>query len=136
MRQDEIIQLVKSIKKQYNTNPIEICKKIGIQINYTNLKPNMYPAYTIVGKRTIIRLNSHFTLNSQKVLCAHELGHALMHKDKIINHFNDDHNGIYEYEANLFSVALLFDEKDFEIDIRKMDNYLLKSLLDLNIHLK
>ncbi|CDI49997.1 ImmA/IrrE family metallo-endopeptidase [Clostridium tetani] len=137
MRQDEIIKLAKSLKKQYTTNPIEICNKLGIDINYTNLKPNIYAAYTTrIGKKPVIRLNSHFTLKSQRVLCAHELGHALMHGNKIINEFNDNHNGVNEYEANLFAVALLFNETDFAIDIKQMDNYMLKGILDYNIRLK
>ncbi|RXM78653.1 ImmA/IrrE family metallo-endopeptidase [Clostridium tetani] len=137
MRQDEIIKLAKSLKKQYTTNPIKICNKLGIDINYTNLKPNIYAAYTTrIGKKPVIRLNSHFTLKSQKVLCAHELGHALMHGNKLINEFNDNHNGVNEYEANLFAVALLFDETDFAMDIKQMDNYMLKGILDYNIRLK
>lgn len=136
MESDEIIQLAKKLKKKYGNDPIEICNKINIIIRHIKLKPDVYQAYTITpfGK-PIINLNEHFTNLSQKVLCAHELGHALMHKDKLINEFNDN-NEIYEYEANLFAVALLFNEDDFDIELKKMDNYLLKGLLDMNIKLR
>ncbi|KZL94323.1 ImmA/IrrE family metallo-endopeptidase [Clostridium magnum] len=138
MRQNEIIELARGIRKKFNTiNTFEICEKLDIPISFTKLKPNIYPAYTIqVGEKPVINLNVHFTVESQLVLCAHELGHVLMHSDKIINQFNDNHNGNYEYEANLFAVALLFNQDSICIDMREMDNYMLKNLLDYNIHLK
>ncbi|WP_338630606.1 ImmA/IrrE family metallo-endopeptidase [Clostridium baratii] len=137
MESNEIIQLAKNLKELYGNNPIDICNKLNIKINYIKLRPSIYPAYTIkLSEKPVINLNSHFTDLSQKVLCAHELGHALMHEDKLINEFNDDNNGIYEYEANLFAVSLLFNEKDFNIEFSNMDNYLLKGLLDMNIKLR
>ncbi|WP_434290859.1 ImmA/IrrE family metallo-endopeptidase [Clostridium botulinum] len=137
MKTEEIIQLAQDIKNQYGGNPIKICTALEIKINYINLKPNIYPAYTLkISEKPIVNLNSHFTTNSQKVLCAHELGHVLMHDDKLLNQFGDEHNGIEEYEANLFAVALLFDQDDLNIDMSNMDNYLLKELLDVNIKLK
>ncbi len=136
MERHEIIKLAKTIKQRYGTNPIEICEKMNIKIKYISLKPNIYPAYTLkIDEKSIISLNTHFTKTSQNVLCAHELGHALMHNDKLINEFNDNNNGIYEYEANLFAVALLFNESNFNLEFHKMDNYLLKSILDMNIKL-
>ena len=68
-------------------------------------------------------------------LCAHELGHALLHDDGI-NHFATTSKNAFtniEYEANLFAVALLFDENDFNVPLVSMSNYTLKSILDYNI---
>lgn len=137
MTKHEIINFAHLIKKRFNTrNAIYISKQLGIKLRLTHLKPNIYPAYTTnTGKTSIINLNDHYTMKSQIVLCAHELGHALMHNDKLINQFNDNHNGYYEYEANLFAVALLFNEEDLCIDLSEMSNYMLKNLLDSNIHL-
>ena len=109
---------------------------LNIKINYINLKPNVYPAYTVnISDKKVININKNFTSKSQKVLCAHELGHALMHNDKLINQFKDEHNGNYEFEANLFAVALLFNEEDFNIKFNKLDNYILQGILDSNIEL-
>ena len=63
------------------------------------------------------------------------MGHALLHDDKLINQFKDNHNGNYEFEANLFAVALLFNEEDFNIKFNKLDNYILQGILDSNIEL-
>ncbi|OSB16727.1 ImmA/IrrE family metallo-endopeptidase [Clostridium sporogenes] len=137
MEAEEIIWLAQNIKNKHGKDPIKICTKLGMKINYINLKPNLYPAYTLrIGELPIINLNEHFTLKSQCVLCAHELGHALMHDEKLLNQFGDEHNGIEEFEANLFAVALLFEQDDLNIDISNMDDYLLKGLLDMNIKLK
>lgn len=134
MDKNKIIQLAQNIKNKYGNDLIKICDELGIKINYIHLKTKIYPAYTVkINKKPIINLNEHFTLKSQNILCAHELGHVLMH-DKLLNQFGDEHNGVEEYEANLFAVALLFNPNDLELNL--MDNYLLKGLLDMNIELK
>ncbi|MDF2883824.1 MAG: hypothetical protein K0R54_4388 [Clostridiaceae bacterium] len=136
MTVDEIIDLANGIKRKYDRDPIRICNQMGIPIHYTNLKPNIYPAYTLkVGVLPVINLNTHFTLKSQQVLCAHELGHVLLHNDKLINEFGDNHNGSEEYEANLFAVSLLFEQENLNYNIKAMDNYMLKELLNYNIKL-
>ena len=72
------------------------------------------------------------------VLCAHELGHALLHSDAVNNFAATSKNAFknVEYEANLFAVSLLFDEEDFNIKMLNMSNYLLKQVLDYNIEEK
>ncbi|MDU1307635.1 MAG: ImmA/IrrE family metallo-endopeptidase [Clostridium perfringens] len=137
MENFEIIKLAQNIKIKFGNNPIHICNELGIKINYMNLNPKSYKAYTLaISDNPVISINNNFTETSQKVLCAHELGHALMHKNKTINQFEDINNGIFEYEANLFAVSLLFDTNDFNLDILNMDNYILKSILDYNLFLK
>ena len=135
MSGDEIVTLALSIKNEFDTaDVLKICGKLDIQISYTTLNPNIYQAFTIKsGAKPLIVLNSYFTLKSQNVLCAHELGHALIHDKKLLNQFNDNNNGNEEYEANLFAVTLLFNQNDLCMDLLLMDNYLLKYLLDTNI---
>jgi Zn-dependent peptidase ImmA (M78 family) len=75
---------------------------------------------------------------SKKVLCAHELGHALLHED-LVNNFAITSKNIttnLEYEANLFAISLLTNDNidDYlTIPISKMNNYLLKSIIDYNL---
>ena len=142
MRAEDIINLVKEIRKElgdiYLNNPIDVCNKKNIAIRKITLNPKVYPAYTtnIFGK-PIISLNENYTFLSQIVLCAHELGHALLHSDNCYNGF-DGENMQQEYEANLFAVALLFTEKQydsFSIPLEKMSNFELKYILDANIKL-
>lgn len=135
MTSDEIIELAHIVKEMYGNDPIKICNKLKIPINYINLRPDVTKAYTIkVFEKTAININNQCTLKSQKVLCAHELGHVLIHSQKSINEFNDNDLSC-EYEANLFAVSLLFNQDDLNYSIRSMDNYMLKELLNCNIKL-
>lgn len=142
MRATEIIQLVKNIRAKLNwdnlNDPGVICNILDIPIRQITLNPKIYPAYTtnIFGK-PVISLNVHYTMLSQLVLCAHELGHALLHADNYYNGFHGE-NPQQEYEANLFAVALLFTENQYELfntPLEKMSNSELKCILDTNIKL-
>ena len=138
MRPINIVQSSINLKGYFKTNdPFKIANKLGIAINYVDFRKDVIQAYTlkpIEDVSPIICINSNFDLKSQKVFCAHELGHALFHQDTF-NHFDGDSlSNSKEYEANLFAVSLLFDITKFNMNILKMDNYLLKSLLDYNIN--
>ena len=68
-------------------------------------------------------------------MCAHELGHALLH-DELVNHFDVTRNNMnnnVEYEANLFAVALLADESQLCVPFNKLSNAALKAIMDYNI---
>ena len=87
---------------------------------------------------TIITINDRYSTKAKRILCAHELGHALLHEDGI-NHFAVTEKNVatgVEYEANLFALTLLTD-KDWEamlkMPLKQMNNYLLKSIIDLNL---
>ena len=87
---------------------------------------------------TMIMLNAAYDKKSRMVLCAHELGHALLHEEGM-NHFSVNEKNVFtntEYEANLFAVSLLFDDDQFNMPISEMSNYILKSILDWNIREK
>lgn len=139
MRTKEIIQLVHDIKKEWHTsNPFIIADRFGIKviIRPSNIKDFKAQIIKIEGYPSIISINSKFSKISQKVLCAHELGHGLLHTEAV-NHFDITEKNIkteVEYEANLFAVTLLCDEREFSIPIGKMNNTLLKSILDYNIY--
>lgn len=94
-------------------------------------------AYTIRSDNypPIIIINGRYEPKSQLVLCAHELGQALLHSDDINNFAVTSKNAFknVEYEANLFAVSLLFNESDFNMKVLNMSNYLLKQVLDYNI---
>lgn len=137
MLPSDIVQYSINLKNYFKTNdPFKIAQNLDISINYINLNKKAVQAYTLKpfeNAPPIISINSNFDMRSQKILCAHELGHAIFHQDTF-NHFDGDSiMNSKEYEANLFAVALLFDLSKFNMSILKMDNYLLKSLLDYNI---
>ena len=139
MRSEDIISFARGLRDHLGTNDPEIIAVLyGIKVLYRWNNPDVFKAHTIKmdGYPTIITVNERFSEVSRKMLCAHELGHALLHEDTI-NHFDITSRNILtnvEYEANLFAVALLFDESDFSLPFSKMSNSVLKSILDYNIY--
>ena len=89
----------------------------------------------------IISINDDYTDFSKMILCAHELGHALLHQN-CVNYFSatgHNHHASVEYEANLFALALLTDEtfdRALPIPLENMNNYLLKTIIDYNLQKK
>lgn len=137
MTRDKIVEIALAMKKVYKTNnPFHIAKKLNIDFNFFNFRKKTAQAYILRPYEDIppcICINSNFDKQSQQIFCAHELGHAVLHKNAC-NHFDGDSTStLDEYEANLFAVALLFDPKLFNMDIKSMDNYILKDVLEHNV---
>ena len=113
MRAKEIKNLAEDLRENYNTrNPFELADKFGIKVLISKVLPADKKAYTIKSDNypTIIIVNGRYEYKSQMVLCAHELGHALLHSDAVNNFAVTSKNAFknVEYEANLFAVSLLF----------------------------
>jgi len=139
-RIDEIIAYARGIREYLGTrDSFLIAQYYGIRLSFRPANTGLFKAQTIRMEKypTIICLNENYTLLSQKILCAHELGHALMHDG--VNYFDINQRNVRgdeEFEANLFAVALLFDDRDFNIPIKNMNNATLLSVLEHNIALK
>ena len=119
----DIISLARDIRRTWKTNdPYIIAKHLGIVILHRDNCIKDFTAQTIKfdGYPTIISINNAYTDFSKKVLCAHELGHALLHEDSL-NHFAVTSKNVttdVEHEANLFAIALLSDQNiDDSLDI-------------------
>jgi len=137
MKTQQIVAYARDLRKQYNTNdPYKLAEIFGIRVLERKLcKSVKAQTLKVKGYPTIISINEAYTALSKKVLCAHELGHALLHQE-FINHFNiteENVNTTVEFEANMFAVALLCDDEQFIMPVSDMENVLLKSILDYNI---
>ncbi|MGN0369519.1 MAG: ImmA/IrrE family metallo-endopeptidase [Butyrivibrio sp.] len=144
MNSKEIIKFAKDIKSYWHTDdPYTIAERYGIVVLHRKNCIKNFTAQTVSfdGYPTVISINDAYSDFSKKVLCAHELGHALLHKD-CINHFGITSQNVktqVEKEANLFAIALLSDsdiDNNLAIPLSHMANYLLKSIMDYNIELK
>ena len=139
MNAQEIVQFARELRNVYKTtDSYKLAEIYGIRIIERKACKD-FKAHTLKlkGYPTIIAVNERYTEVSKKVLCAHELGHALLHNE-FINYFDITQKNIHkqtEYEANLFAVALLCDDKQFAIPVCEMSNALLKSVLDCNIQM-
>lgn len=143
MKAKDIISLTTKIKNSWNTNdPYRIAEILGIVVLHRKNCHKNFTAQTIKfpGYPTIISINDSYTDFSKKMLCAHELGHALLHEDSANYFAVTDKNVItnVEQEANLFAISLLTDSDIDDIlcmPLASMNNYLLKSIMDYNIQL-
>lgn len=134
MTPKELISYANYLKSYYkNCNIIEIAKHLKCEVCFLNTSPKFITANTYNYKdgKKVIMINSRYSELSKNVLCAHELGHAILnHPYK--NEYKDK-NLENEYQANLFAVALLFDKNDFNMELEDMTNYTLEGILDKNI---
>ena len=144
MNSEKIIRFARSFKKTWGTNdPYKIAEKMGIVVLHRKTAIKDFTAQTVklAGYPTIISINDAYTDFSKKLLCAHELGHALLHEDHV-NNFATTSKNIntnVELEANLFAVALLSDsgfDAGLTVQLKDMNNYLLKGIVELNLKKK
>ncbi len=138
---EDIIRYARELRREYHTqNPYKLAEHFGFRVVDGFHTDVSRKAFTVKMETypTMIMLNAAYDKKSRMVLCAHELGHALLHEEGM-NHFSVNEKNVFtntEYEANLFAVSLLFDDDQFNMPISEMSNYILKSILDWNIREK
>ena len=134
---DFIYQKVEKLIKKFGTrDPFKICDNLNIHIYYKELGDSLkaYFFYQSRIKNIIINSNSEDVVC--KILCAHELGHAILHENlaamigfKELALFDDLIPT--EYEANLFAAELMIPDNDL-LRMLKEEN---KSLFDISSEL-
>jgi Zn-dependent peptidase ImmA (M78 family) len=86
-------------------DPFTICDQYDINLVYDNLG-SVFGYYCFEGTRKFIVINSALDDEEKRLVCAHELGHALLHPE--LNAFYTVFpRGKYERQANDFAVNLL-----------------------------
>ncbi len=109
----DIYRRVKNLKKRWGTNdPFKICRYLKIQIRYCDLG-EAKGFYKKVLRKKFIIINENLSSLDKKIICAHELGHCLLHSSKdvknLLEYGNFDKYSIFEDEANEFAAHLLID---------------------------
>jgi Zn-dependent peptidase ImmA (M78 family) len=111
------------IKKYDETDPIELARAMKIILLYEAMGDYDEACkgfYLYQSRKKIITINSDLPRMIQRIILAHEIGHAVLHPQAARLHpFHDfslyDSSSRYEYEANLFAAEyLLKDESVFE----------------------
>lgn len=124
-RYNYIKNMVENCQYFFNTNdPIQICKLLDIKIyiiplrdkfGWTSDNKQQYNS-SDTDSRSFIRpihasiyLSNKLNFFTQRIVCAHELGHIFLHKKDQLNLFNssEDLKNMSEYEANLFAIELM-----------------------------
>ena len=112
-----IKDIANNLAEKYGTrNPYELCDFLNIPILYNPLG-NIKGLFQNVSGTPIIHLNNTLSEDELKPVIAHELGHALLHKEFnvcFLNNYTFSITDKYENEANKFAAHLLIDDKDLD----------------------
>lgn len=105
-----IKKLANSIARKYNTrNPLEIIKNLNVILVFYPLD-GVKGFYQYFQRNNIIYIDEHLSDSEKMFVCAHELGHMLLHK-KANAIFMDSRTQLntskYELEADRFAMHLL-----------------------------
>lgn len=111
---------VSALVKKYDTrDPFSICKSMDIHIRYKDLGYGIKAFYFYQSRIKNIVINNRVEQEFRRILCAHELGHAVLHgKLAAVRGFQEfnlfDSVVPTEYEANLFAAELLIDDGELK----------------------
>ena len=116
----EICEAVERLKKKYGeSDPFRLCRDMGIVLLFQSLGkgPDAIKGFYLECKRIkTITVNSDLPLVIQKIIVAHELGHASLHRAEGLYAFHEvamfDESSMMEKEANLFAAEFLMDDRD------------------------
>ena len=136
----EICEAVRKLKKKYDeSDPFRLCRAMGIIIisRSCGTAPNSLKGFFLESKRIrIITVNSDLPLIIQKIIVAHELGHAVLHRNSGTLAFHDvalyDSTNIYEKEANLFAAEYLLSD-DAVLEALNRDSTFFSAAADLMV---
>ena len=128
-------------KKHKTRNPFEIIKGMNVIVLFVPLV-DVRGFYQYFQRNNIIYINENLSESEKIFVCAHELGHMLMHK-KANCLYMDTHTNFntnkYELEANKFAMELLLPDAelhqypDLTLDqLSRMLGYS-KSLIELRL---
>ena len=127
-------------------DPFKLAEQLGVCVRHIHMK-RQKGFCTNVLNNYYIHINENLSPQMQRMTCAHELGHILLHKDllrrakggqfrRIVEMELFDITSSTEYEANLFAANLLIDEKALTEMLREgWDIVSIASSLDVNVNL-
>lgn len=106
---EKIRGLVSYYRRKFNTdNPFEIADNLGILYQYCDL--NFEGCYMFLKNHRYIFINKELQDNEMRMVMAHELGHAILHRKNNCYFIKNKTlllNSKVEKEANLFAAELL-----------------------------
>lgn len=99
-------------------DPFIIARAYGIEIMYLSNYKDIKGYYANILENKYIVINSNLDEATQKLVVAHELGHALIHGDIEIGFIREKtfmNTALYERQANEFAAELLIDISDLDL---------------------
>lgn len=112
----KIIDFVKALRTEHGTSsPFAICEALRIAVLYCELPQDINGFYLLMGESQVIFLSELLSEDDARVVCGHELGHALLHRD-YNSVYLSTHTFLncqrYEREADFFCACLLIENED------------------------
>ena len=109
------LRVLNLIARHRTRNPFKLARLLNIEIVYEDLG-EVRGFFKKILRRKFIFINNKLSEFDQKVVCAHELGHAVLHFSNRIQFLIDNtkllRKSRIEDEANLFASWLLFPSDD------------------------
>lgn len=107
----------KIVRKAASRDPFEICRSMQIRVHYKDLGTVLKAYYFYQSRIRNIVINSRSGMTVRRILCAHELGHAVLHGElAAMRGFQElelfDRSAPAEYEANLFAAEPLISDEE------------------------
>lgn len=127
---DCIRKKVKEVKRKYDeSDPFKLCEMMGIKLKFKSMgtKPEDCKGFFLVQHRIkCIVINSDLSPVFQRIICAHEIGHAVMHSNRAgVSEFHEfelfDSVSTFEYEANIFAAEFLLED---DVVLELLNDYL------------
>lgn len=119
IRSEEIYNKARSIVRRCGTrDALRIAKDLGIYITYVDDLDRLLGMYTYRYKERHILLNSKMDEMLMQLVCAHEIGHDILHRDLAKNNQTLTEFTIFdmqtrqEYESNAFAAHILIDDDE------------------------
>lgn len=112
-------QVARIMRKYDETDPYRLAQAMGIIVGYEAMGD--YPEackgfFMYQSRKKLIMINSDLPDVLQRIILAHEIGHAVLHSKELatLKAFHDfalyDTTSRFEYEANLFAAEYLLDD--------------------------
>ena len=111
---NQIESLCEKLKQEFGTSdPFELCGRMGVIVLFVKLPMHIKGFYCNMADHRMVYINNRLKEGEQRMVCAHELGHALLHAElnvMFINQYTNLKTVRYENEADYFSACLLIDD--------------------------
>lgn len=113
-----IIDAVEKLIKKYDTrDPYELCKYLGIKIHFYDMEKKLKGFFFYQSRQKNIVIDSNVNEVLERILVAHELGHAVLHAQiAMMKGFQEmevlDGSSLEEDEANFFAAELLLEDDE------------------------
>lgn len=118
---DFIFNQAEKLKAKYDEiNPFKLARQMGINVLYAPMGKSIESCkgfYLTHSRIRTMTINSDLSSEFQRIICSHELGHAVLHnKEAGVKAFHDfglfDTASTFEYEANMFAAEILLEDED------------------------